>query len=287
MPPATSHIIDVWAHLAAQREDVLAMAQVEAGPKPVAIRSEGPFEVTKGTVLTVRLSIEDLAIEPLEKSILWQGQIGKAGFFVSFPENAAKGSRQGVVTLLIDGVPLAKMLFVVEIGDNAGKVERLPVQEKRYRKAFISYAAKDKDAVLARIQGIRKGAPNLDVFWPPADIESGSRWQDVLAKEILDRDVMYLFWSEAASHLKWVDWEWRYAFKNRGIGFIDPCPLVPPEKAPPPKELADHLHFNDWALAYMTAYDTTRGLFGPAAKVSGSIRAAISSVFRQFSRKRR
>jgi hypothetical protein len=62
---------------------------------------------------------------------------------------------------------------------------------------------------------------------------------------------MYLFWSEAASRSQWVEWEWRCGFQERGIDFIDPCPLVSPDSVPPPKELADQLHFNDWVLAYM------------------------------------
>ena len=68
----------------------------------------------------------------------------------------------------------------------------------------------------------------------------------------MTRDVMYLFWSEAASRSKWVEWEWRYGYEKRGIDFIDPCPLDPPSKVPPPKELADLIHFDDWVLAYMS-----------------------------------
>ena len=31
----------------------------------------------------------------------------------------------------------------------------------------------------------------------------------------------------------------------------DPVPLAPPNLVPPPPELADQLHFNDWVLAYV------------------------------------
>ena len=37
---------------------------------------------------------------------------------------------------------------------------------------------------------------------------------------------------------------------RRGIDYIDPVPLAPPDVVPPPAELAQDLHFNDWVLAY-------------------------------------
>jgi hypothetical protein len=46
--------------------------------------------------------------------------------------------------------------------------------------------------------------------------------------------------------------EWRCGLAERGIDVIDPVPLVPPDKVPPPRELAEHLHFNDWVLAYVS-----------------------------------
>ena len=71
-----------------------------------------------------------------------------------------------------------------------------------------------------------------------AHLRSGDHWQERLRAEILRRDVLYLFWSEAASKLTWVEWEWRCALQERGIDFIDPVPLVSPQEVPPPPELA-------------------------------------------------
>jgi hypothetical protein len=60
-----------------------------------------------------------------------------------------------------------------------------------------------------------------------------------------------MFWSKHAKKSHWVDREWRHGMKTKGIDFIDPVPLVDPRKVPPPTELADHKHFNDWTLAYL------------------------------------
>ncbi|MFN0181816.1 MAG: hypothetical protein ACKVZ0_23670 [Gemmatimonadales bacterium] len=79
---------------------------------------------------------------------------------------------------------------------------------------------------------------------------SGQRWEAVIKREIPARDVFYLFWSHAASRSAAVSMEWHFALETRGIDFIDPVPLVPPEEVPPPAELSGTLHFNDWVLAY-------------------------------------
>ena len=81
-------------------------------------------------------------------------------------------------------------------------------------------------------------------------LRSGQKFEEEIFKRIDTSDIFYLFWSKAARQSKWVDKEWRYAYINRGIDYIDPVPLQTPEIAPPPKELAEHLHFNDRTTVY-------------------------------------
>src|SRR5207248_3690522 len=137
------------------------------------------------------------------------------------------------------------------VGSRETLREALPVREQRLRTAFASYASQDRDAVLARVQGIQKALPSLDVFLDVASLRSGQRWKEQLQEAVTKRDTFYLFWSRHAKESQWVDWEWRTALAARGIDFIDPVPLAPPEEVPPPRELAEHLHFNDWVLAFL------------------------------------
>src|SRR6202030_1216765 len=104
--------------------------------------------------------------------------------------------------------------------------------------------------VLARIQGMQKVAPELDVFLDVLHLRSGQDWASRLQTEIPARDVFYLFWSSDASRSAWVEREWRCALETRGLDFIDPVPLASPREVPPPAELASK-HFNDWVLAFM------------------------------------
>jgi multidrug efflux pump subunit AcrA (membrane-fusion protein) len=253
--PGSSFLIDVWAHLEGQRQQVLRRARQEAKHAGVQMRSKGPVRVARGTTLTVSMRVEDLVVESPEDTILWANEIGNATFAVTVPEAVTAGARHGVARIRISGLEVAKLAFLVEVGRPSPAREALPMQERRHQTAFASYASDDSDAVLARIQGMQKVAPRLEVFYAAAELRSGEHWQERLRQEILGRDVMYLFWSEAASLSKWVEWEWRLGWQERGTDFIDPCPLVSPTRVPPPKELADELHFDDWVLAFMRKAD--------------------------------
>ena len=96
---------------------------------------------------------------------------------------------------------------------------------------------------------MQKLLPDLDVFLDIVSIRSGEDWAKRLEHEIAQRDAFYLFWSAAASRSQWVEREWRAALRLKGLEAIDPVPLEPPQKAPPPGELGA-LHFNEWTLAY-------------------------------------
>jgi hypothetical protein len=252
MMPGGQYLLDVWAHLGQQRDEVIRRAREEAQSDKVRIKSQGPAKVVRGTEQIVRVRLEGLVVVPPRKPILWEAEIGNASFVVDVPDGTVSGTRNGVATIHVKGVKISELHFVVGIGAAAAASENLPVQEKRLNRVFVSYANEDNDAVLARIQGMQKIFRDLDPFFARASLRSGDNWRKRLEKELLTRDVLYLFWSRAASHSRWVDWEWRFAMKERGLEFIDPVPLASPKEAPPPKELADLIHFDDWMLAYMS-----------------------------------
>jgi len=245
------YVIDVWAFLDIQRQQVIERANEEAKGTEIRIKSKGPIRVERGTVLVVRLQIDDLIVTPVEDIILWEGEIGNATFSVTVGWMAGTGSKSGQAFIYANGCQVAHISFVIEVGSGSKNPERLPLKVFNYESAFISYASSDQDDVLFRVQAICKVLPNLKVFFARRDLRSGEKWKERLAYEIETRDVMYLFWSQAASVSMWVEWEWRRALEVRGIDFIDPFPLIPPELVPPPKELAEELHFGDWQLAFL------------------------------------
>ena len=116
----------------------------------------------------------------------------------------------------------------------------------------MSFASQDRQRVARIIQGMRKARPDIDIFFDVDSLRSGDDWKQALWREIDKRDVLFLCWSEYARESKWVDAEWRYAYKSKGPEYIEPVPIDPPSKCPPPEELAKK-HFNDNLLYIINA----------------------------------
>jgi hypothetical protein len=238
----------VWAHVEHQRTEVMRRIR-ESAQGLELLAEKGPLRLARGTVLTVRLRAADLIVEDPEDTILWAGEIGQASFPVKVPAKAPFGDKAASVTFHVDGLQVAKLHFTLTVAQAGTASQSLATRQARHRTAFASYASEDRDEVLSVLQGLQKGVPGLTVFLDVAALRSGERWEQRLREEICSRDVLYLFWSEAARQSAWVEREWRLGFEHRGVDFIDPVPLVSPAVVPPPRELAE-LHFNDWVLAY-------------------------------------
>jgi hypothetical protein len=124
----------------------------------------------------------------------------------------------------------------------------------RYRRAFISYASADRDAVLARVQIMR--LYKQDFFQDVLDLDPGTRWERRLYEEIARCDLFLLFWSNAAKESVWVRKEATEALRlAQAAGEFGPptlCPVLldgPPVPLPWPE--VEHLHFNDQLIYFM------------------------------------
>jgi serine/threonine protein kinase len=248
--PASSFVLNVWAYLQIHQGEVERQAKNALGGAKPYVQSVGPSKVARGTVLSVSLRIDELTADALEGTILWDGEIGNVTFSISVPNGISSGIKSGFATIHVGSFRIAAIHFFITIGRKATSSHQVFSRGVKHRTAFASYASEDRDAVLARIQGIQKVAPKLEVFLDVLNLRSGEDWSKRLCKEITSRDIFYLFWSESASRSNWVEMEWRCALEARGLDFIDPVPLVSPSKVPPPRELASR-HFNDWVLAFM------------------------------------
>jgi kumamolisin len=237
----------VWAHESGKRQQVLALAREELGAGQVLTRMKGPFRISSGTTLSVQLRIPGAVIEEPEDTMVWDGESTHVSFVVTISKFSREAKCYGSALVYANGVRVVKIPFLLSpLGKPEGLIE---VRAVPYKTAFASYATADRDAVLGRIQGIKKVVPNLDVFLDVLSLRSGQNWEKELWRVIPARDIFYLFWSTHARKSKWVEKEWRCALRKRGIEFIDPIPLESPDKSPPPPALSS-LHFNDWTLAF-------------------------------------
>jgi hypothetical protein len=102
---------------------------------------------------------------------------------------------------------------------------------------------------MGRIRSLQIVA-DIDVFVDCLSLRPGEEWKTVLAREINKREIFWLFWSREAIASKFVEWEWRTAYAQKGKNGIQPHPLEPTNLAPPPKELED-LQFGAAFEVYM------------------------------------
>lgn len=251
LAPGEAFVVDLWAHLDELRKHVLDLARAARPNRELSIALKGPVKLARDTVLRVRLSIPDFGLSD-EETILWTGRAGNATFRVMTPHDASLGTHLASFTIFIGPLQISRLHFELyvtsSVAPGASSTVRKISSQSRVKRAFASYASEDREEVLARVQGITKALPDLELFLDVLALRSGEKWEERIREEISTRDVFYLFWSLAASRSRWVDWEWRTALVVRGRDYIDPVPLQPASIAPPPVELAD-LHFNDWTLA--------------------------------------
>jgi hypothetical protein len=252
LAPGEAHALLFWVHDEEQRPTVLVRAAAELGlsSSEMAVNSEGPYPLERGSRLSVRMTIAGLNCVDDYKWITWTGEIGKTTFIVDVPAGTPAGTHIGSASIRLNDCEIAKMSFLVRVGVAAARLGQIPSTTLSHHKAFASYASQDREAVLARVQGME--AAGVDVFVDVMSLRSGQNWAPELVKHISDADIFYLFWCQHAKASEWVTKEWHLALQAKGLDFIDPVPLEAPDKAPPPEELASK-HFNAPVLAFIAA----------------------------------
>lgn len=243
--PGSAFVVDMWAYLPSARDEMLARAVRQH--RKVEVGSRGGVAAPLNIQFILFLKMESFTIEKPKASFSWTGNTANASFLITAPRELPAGLYAGTIQVLHNGMLHTELLFEVDVGRAAGeyvggRVREVNEDDRHIRSAFASYSSKDRPDVLRRVQGM--SVVGVDVFVDVLTLRAGQLWEQTLLKNILERDVFYLFWSANASRSEYVEREWRFALNKRGLGFIHPIPLVDPEIVPPPPEL-NELHFRD------------------------------------------
>jgi len=242
-------VVDFWAYLPEQYDRVLATAK-KIG-REVHLGQKSAVSITHGEILSVTISIDGLKVLDPVDTIVWMGSATNASFVVHIPPEVIAGDYYGKASIGYQGITIAKVVFVVPVCASASSTYKdCSIKSDYHRSAFASYASEDRDKVLARVQGMKKIAPDLDVFVDVLSLRSGDKWEKCLEEQVPTKDAFYLFWSLPASQSEWVEKEWKFALSCRGLDYIDPVPLQEPSEVPPPSELQS-LHFASAYLSYI------------------------------------
>ena len=245
--PGSIFLLTFWAYLNSQKDEVLKRIYDSHSHETTKILYKGPVKIERETQIILFIEIEDLILKQNTTSIYWTSEITSESFLVSVPDNVAIGTKIGKISLLVEGIEISNINFSIEISDYLTQVQSLPVDFRFHQNAFASYSTEDAKEVLARIQAMEIVAPWLKVYIDFDGIRAGQYWKDELKKSIANMDVFYLFWSEHASKSDWVRREWQCALNSRGLDYIQPVPLVNPDKVPPPPELSLKQFKDKWS----------------------------------------
>lgn len=213
--------------------------------EPAQETRSGVHNIEENSEIKIVLSSPDLEIEDDTESGVWHGGYLNFSFAVFLPEEYKKRQVLFIASVYVNDLIAAKLKFIVKCFTFFG--QKIVISREDIFSAFISYASQDRNRVAAIIQGMKKARPDMDVFFDVESLRSGDDWEKVLHREIEKRDILFLCWSHFARESKWVDAEWRYALEKKGIDFIEPVPIEPPDVCPPPEEL-NRKHFNDKLL---------------------------------------
>ncbi len=242
--PHQQFIVEVFIHDKKRRGTVVEWSSHRA---PQMFTTTGK-PVEPGTTVDAEVSLPGFVVDHPRTQVEWDGDLGMSQFNCRAPLNPEETQYSGVVTFRVDGVIVGTTNFLIEIGPRPQNRHQLSTKMRVINSAFASYSTEDRSAVLARIQGIQKAVPFMDIFLDVISLRSGDDWRQSIRDAIVARDVLFLFWSQSARASSYVEWEWQTALKENGIDRIEPVPLESPDVAPPPVELQS-LHFNDWTLA--------------------------------------
>ncbi len=260
---ASSFLVQVFAHLeeqTAELEEIAAESDEDAKRQAIEKLSR---KIKRGSDLIFELRMPQLEIDEPVQSHRWEGEILEIPFIVSVPENHPPGSRFGKIIVSENGVPVGRLTFKIKIttADSAAEPENVVAERlNRYKYAFISYASEDRPKVLPRVQML--DAAKIEYFQDILSLDPGDRWARELYKHIDKSDVLFLFWSNAASRSEWVEKEILYALERHGTDENAPPDIIPIiiEGPPPakPSEKLNFLHFNDKFIYFIYAAEAER-----------------------------
>ena len=218
---------------------------IKSAPYEMLEKPGGAQDVWEGAMITVNLSASKIDYED-ELTFQWHGKYLDFSFLVTIPDGYEHKRIAFTANVYTDGVLLTRLIFSIAVVSNSA-TRHINLERHDIKSAFISYASQDRDIVAEIVYGMKKARPDMDIFFDVEFLISGDYWDQVLEREIISRDLLYLCWSRNAKESEWVEKEWRCAYDAKGSDVIEPIPLEPPDLCAPPIEL-NNKHFNDIIL---------------------------------------
>lgn len=248
--------IQAFAHLFEQAAYAEALAQEFDPSTSKRGLQRLSTHVNHGERLSFELIAPGLTVDDPHAELTWSGRAESVQFEARVPENGHAGAVICTVLVSHHTVPIGKIKFRIAVSDRDHVTllsGSLGEEASAFKRAFISYATADREAVLGYTQLLR--AVGIDYFQDVVSLEPGARWERRLQDSIPEADLFLLFWSSQASASEWVRREVAMALQAQGDESDPRPPQIRPvilegPPAPPPWPELQHLHFNDPLLYF-------------------------------------
>jgi hypothetical protein len=260
-PPSVSlsetFVVQVFAHLTKDAEEARKLAKEFDEDAQRRAFKNLETKIKRLTKLTFELRMPGLQIDDTVQSLVWSGKPEAVQFSVTTPKDHASGNVVGTVTISQDSIPIGHIKFKLKMIPATVAPPHLPEpvgdDARHYHMAFVSYASKDREKVLPRVQMLK--ALGIHYFQDIIDLDPGDRWERKLYLYIDTCDLFLLFWSSAAKESQWVRKEAQHALARK-VGDESAPPEIRPiiiegPPVPPPWDELAHLHFNDRMIHFI------------------------------------
>lgn len=206
-PQGETIMVQAFAHLSEQQDKARKLAEeFDSTALRRAVKTLSS-RIARGTELMFHLAMSRVTVSDPVQTLIWNGHPESVQFPVEVPPDCPTGNVAGKLTVSQNSVPIGQISFLLKIvpaGESIPSALPEPAGEaaRDYRYAFISYASKDRDKVLARVQMLDQ--MGIEYFQDLLSLDPGDRWEKELYKNIDRCDLFLLFWSTASKESPWV-----------------------------------------------------------------------------------
>jgi TIR domain len=246
-PRGETILIQVFLHLTNQAERASSVATTLDPTAKMKDTKSLDLPIKRGARVEVAFSGDGLVVKEPVQSVVWRGEPTYCQFLATIPVGTGEQGFFPVIRVSVDGKLVGRIVFRLSSDDALSQPASEPLGDhsKLYKYAFISYASKDREEVLKRVQMLE--VQKQKYFQDVLSLDPGDRWEKKLYENIDRCDLFLLFWSQAAKDSQWVLKEAEYALahqqKNPGSE-PDLVPVVLEQNVLPPPNLSA-FHFND------------------------------------------
>jgi hypothetical protein len=246
-PAGKTILIQVFLHLANQAERASFLATTLDASAKLKGTKLLDLPIKRGAQVEIAFSANGLVVDDPVQNVVWRGEPVYCQFLATIPAGTSGQSFFPVIRVSVDGKLVGPIKFRLSSDDTASQPTSEPLGDHAgpYRYAFVSYASKDREEVLKRVQMLE--VLKTKFFQDILSLEPGDRWEKKLYENIDRCDLFLLFWSQAAKDSQWVIKEAEYALAHQeknSDSEPDLVPVVLEQNVPPPTSLSA-FHFND------------------------------------------